>query len=312
MTSPTIEIRGLSKSYGAIRALDELTLELPGGAVGLLGPNGAGKTTLIKLMLGLLESDAGRASILGYDPQKHRDRIELRRRVGYMPEGDCLLPGMNGLEMVATLGRVTGLSPADAMTRAHEALDYVGLDEQRYREMHEYSAGMKQRVKLAQALAHDPPLLLLDEPTNGLDPKGRRHMLELVHDLGHAQGKHVFLCSHLLPDVEKTCDHVVVLDQGRAVKSGSIAELTRGDARGLILQVGGDVARYVETLRTAGFDLERRGESVLRVTSRGADSDELFALALRAGARIEALEDARSTLDEVFLQTLRDVQGAAS
>jgi ABC-2 type transport system ATP-binding protein len=302
---PTIDIRGLRKHYGSVVALDGLELALPGGAVGLLGPNGAGKTTLIKLLLGLLEPDAGSASVLGLDPTDRRQRIDLRARVGYMPEGDCLLPGMNAVELLTALARITGLNAADAMTRAHEALDYVGLDEQRYRGIEQYSTGMKQRVKLAQALVHDPPLLLLDEPTNGLDPKGRRHMLELVADLGHAQRKHVILCSHLLPDVERTCDHVVVLHRGRAIKSGSIADLTRADGRRVKIRAAGELERFAAALAAAGLEPERDEDGAWTVPARGEDCDELFEIAGAAGTRIEAVEEVRSTLDQVFFETLK-------
>lgn len=311
METAVISIQRLSKSFGAVRALDGLDLELPAGSVGLLGPNGAGKTTMIKLLLGLLVADSGSARILGLDPSDKVDQVELRRRVGYMPESDCLLPGMNAVELVTTLGRITGLSPADAMTRAHESLDYVGLDEQRYREMSEYSTGMKQRVKLAQALAHDPPLLLLDEPTNGLDPKGRRHMLELVHDLGHAQRKHVILCSHQLPDVEKTCDHVVVLNRGRAVESGGLADLTRSDHLWVRVRVSGDLERFEHALQQSSYSFERSNAGEYRVAAHHEGADELFAIAHANAARIESVEEVRSTLEDVFMRVLREAQGAA-
>ena len=169
MSEPIIVLEGLEKRYGSIRALEGLTLELQPGPIGLLGPNGAGKSTLIKLLLGQLEPSGGRARIAGYDPTRRSERLALRRFIGYMPESDCLIPRMNGVEIVTTLGRLTGLTARDSITRAHEVLDYVGLDEERYRGLDEYSTGMKQRLKLAQALVHDPELLLLDEPTNGLD-----------------------------------------------------------------------------------------------------------------------------------------------
>ncbi len=311
MSEPVIAITDLVKRYRTVRALDGLSLELPGGPVGLLGPNGAGKTTLIKLLLGLIEPDEGSARILGLDPSNRTDQIELRRRVGYMPESDCLLPGMNAVEMVSTLGRITGLSPADAMTRAHESLDYVGLDDQRYRPMSDYSTGMKQRVKLAQALAHDPPLLLLDEPTNGLDPKGRRHMLDLVHDLGHAQQKHVILCSHQLPDVERTCEHVVVLNRGRVIESGSIAELTSSDEHVVRVRVGGDESSFERALTQAGFSCTRTGPGALRIAAKIDDADSLFELAAQSGAWLEGVEDVRSSLEDVFLRLLRESQGEA-
>ena len=311
-----IELDKLVKSFGPTRALQELSLSVPSGAVGLLGPNGAGKTTLIKLLLGLLRPNSGSATVVGLDPARKGERMTLRRQVGYMPEGDCLLPRMTAVEVVSTLGRVTGLAWEDAMTRAHEALDYVGLEEARYRELTEYSTGMKQRLKLAQALVHDPPLLLLDEPTNGLDPKGRRHMLALIHDLGHEQGKDVLLCSHLLPDVERTCEHVIVIDHGRAVKAGRIADLTGSDGRGVRVHVDDRDGAFARELERIGRSFEVERDGVYRVsgangshdgpTGTGADdADDIFAVAQRAGTPIEAVETVRSTLDEVFMDLMR-------
>jgi ABC-2 type transport system ATP-binding protein len=321
-TGPLIEIDALSKSYGPVLALDKLSLRLDAGAVGLLGPNGSGKTTLLKLLLGLLESNGGRARIAGEDPSTLRGRLALRRAIGYMPEGDCLIPGQTAVELVSTLGRLSGMRGDDAMTRAHEVLDYVGLDEARYRECDGYSTGMKQRLKLAQALVHDPRLLLLDEPTNGLDPKGRKHMLELVHDLGHAQGKSMLLCSHLLPDVERTCDGVIVLQKGRVVASGSIAAMTHRAGFAVRVEVGGDRATFERALEAEGIqgigraphDLDAvhppdalavpSKNGVLVLTLPDADCDPLFAIAARSGARILALEPVRSSLEDVFLRSL--------
>jgi ABC-2 type transport system ATP-binding protein len=300
-----IEIEGLEKSYGKTRALRGLSLAIAPGPTGLLGPNGAGKTTLLKLLLGLLKPDRGRARIAGFDPAKRSDRIALRRSIGYMPEGDCLIPGMTGLELVATLGRLSGMSGPDSMTRAHEMLDYVGLDEARYRTLDEYSTGMKQRLKLAQALVHDPELLLLDEPTNGLDPKGRRHMLELVADLGHAQKKSLLVCSHLLPDVERTCSDVVVLHQGVVVLAGSIAELTRAEGRRLRIEFDGPVARLRSELESEGrVCTEEEGALLVRLAEGEEDGDRLFAAARRAGARLRTVLEVRSTLEDVFLAGL--------
>ena len=304
--APVIEIHELSKSYGSVRALDKLSLTLEGGAVGLLGPNGAGKTTLIKLLLGLLVPDSGTASIAGSNPATAAGRLALRRSVGYMPESDCLIPGMSAIELVATLGELSGLSREDAMTRAHEVLDYVGLDESRYRDCEQYSTGMKQRLKLAQALVHDPPLLLLDEPTNGLDPKGRKHMLELVADLGTAQGKSLLVCSHLLPDVERTCERVVVLKAGHAALEGSIADLTQRRGRRLRANFGGALEPLDALLAQAGIAVESTsGNSrVLVLNEAEADADSLFALCSSAGVRIESLSELRSSLEQVFLEGL--------
>jgi len=312
---PVITLDDLAKSFGSVRALQGLSLQMPPGPIGLLGPNGAGKTTLIKVLLGLIQADTGRATISGYDPSSAAERLALRRHVGYMPEGDCLLPRMSAVETVSTLGRITGMSWEDAMTRSHEVLDYVGLDESRYRDLSEYSTGMKQRLKLAQALVHDPQLLLLDEPTNGLDPKGRRELLELIGDLGHAQGKNILLCSHLLPDVERTCEHVIVIHRGRTVAQGSIAELTTDEAGTIRLRVaeGPGGAAFDRALAAAGrrYEVEPDGAFKVRVADdEQDDADELLAIAAAAGTAVCAVERLRSTLDDVFLRLLREVDEA--
>jgi ABC-2 type transport system ATP-binding protein len=313
MTQAVLSLTDLVKSFGKIRALDRATVEVPTGPVGLLGPNGAGKTTLIKVLLGLLVPDSGKVRVLDHDPRTHKGRLAIRRVVGYMPEGDCLLPGMTGVELVAALGRITGMSRQDAMTRAHEALDYVGLDEERYRGLEEYSTGMKQRLKLAQALVHDPGFLLLDEPTNGLDPKGRRHMLELVHDLGHVQGKNLLLCSHLLPDVETTCDHVVVLDHGRVARAGSIREMTAEDGRLLRLSTARDGARFADCLRECGYRVVCDGNDLtVHVVEGEEDADRIFAVAAEHSVPITSLAAVRSTLEEIFLQAVGVVRAGAS
>ncbi|MFN0243045.1 MAG: ABC transporter ATP-binding protein [Planctomycetota bacterium] len=313
MNEPILSIHGLTKSYGSVRALDGLTLSIPAGPVGLLGPNGAGKTTLIKLLLGLLEPDAGEARVAGCNPRRASERLELRRRVGYMPESDCLLPRMNAVELTAALGRLSGLAKEDAMKRAHEVLDYVGLDEARYRSTEEYSTGMKQRLKLAQALVHDPPLLLLDEPTNGLDPKARRHMLDLVHDLGHAQGKSFLFCSHLLPDVERTCRDVVVLKQGHVQKSGAIADLTKTSGRAFRVRVAPDAHAFRARLASASHAVtdEPDGALVVRLPDSTPDADILFELAAESGAVITEIAPIRSTLQAVFLEEMARPELAA-
>jgi ABC-2 type transport system ATP-binding protein len=305
---PILSIRDLVRTFGSVRALDGLDLEVRPGAVGLLGPNGAGKTTLLRLLLGLLRPDSGEARIAGLDPRLRRDRVAIRRRVGYMPERDCLPGNVNAVDLVQALGRLSGLAARDAMTRTHEVLDYVGLEEQRYRRIDGYSTGMKQRLKLAQSLVHDPSILLLDEPTNGLDPKGRRHMLEVVHDLGHGQGKTVLLCSHLLPDVERTCDRVVVLHRGCVVQEGEIASMTAGDARRVRLKIVGRGDAFAEQLARAGrtFDREADGEFRVVLDTGEEDGDALFAAAEAAGTALAELHPVRTSLGDVFLRVLRE------
>src|SRR5215510_5023302 len=209
---PVLELESVSVRYGRNQALRDVNVSFPKGAVGLLGPNGAGKTTMIKSLLGLLPPERGQMRVLGLDV-RHAP-LQIRRRIGYMPESDTHIPGMNAVSFVAFCAELAGLPRADAMQRAHEVLYYVGLGEARYRNVEQYSTGMKQRIKLAQALVHDPELLFLDEPTNGMDPKGREEMLDLILELPVKRGLSIILSTHLLPDVERVCDQVVVMHQG--------------------------------------------------------------------------------------------------
>src|SRR5215208_7077446 len=221
--SAVVRLANVSVRYGRNFALRDVSATFETGAVGLLGPNGAGKSTMIKSLLGFVKPDQGQMTVLGLDVAT--SPLEIRARIGYMPENDAHIPGMNAVSFVAYCGQLAGLPAVDAMQRAHEVLYYVGLGEARYRNVDTYSTGMKQRIKLAQALVHDPDLLFLDEPTNGLDPKGRDEMLALIRDVAHAKGINLILSSHLLPDVEQTCDYVVVLDKGAVAAEGPIATL---------------------------------------------------------------------------------------
>src|SRR3954465_9765683 len=250
---PVVQLEDVTVIYGANRAVKGVTARFAGGAVGLLGPNGAGKSTMLKALLGFIKPSEGRMTVLGLDVAERP--MEIRGRIGYMPESDSHIPGMNAVSFVAYCGQLAGLPAVDAMQRAHEVLYYVGLGEARYRNVETYSTGMKQRIKLAQALVHDPDLLFLDEPTNGMDPKGRDEMLELVHDLGHNKGVNLILSSHPLPDVEYACDHVVVIDKGTIATAGPIAALKQPRGRVFELRVkppAGGLEPFLQKLRTAG------------------------------------------------------------
>src|SRR5258705_2348681 len=250
---PVVTLEGVTVTYGTNRALSDVTSSFARGAVGLLGPNGAGKSTMIKALLGFLVPERGRMRVLGIDVAEAP--LEIRARVGYMPESDAHIPGMNAVSFVAYCGELAGLPRVDAMQRAHEVLFYVGLGEARYRNIETYSTGMKQRIKRAQALVHDRDLLFLDEPTNGMDPKGRDEMLELVRDLAHNKGVNLILSSHLLPDVEYTCDHVVVMDKGSIATAGPIEALKQPRGKVYELRVktaSGGVDGFLEKLRSAG------------------------------------------------------------
>src|SRR5437773_5280020 len=218
-----IELHNVDRWYGTQQALRDVSLQLEPGRIGLLGPNGAGKSTLLKILMGLLAPSSGSGTVLG--SALGTDGTDLRRLIGFMPEADALVPGLKGAEYVALAGELYGMPRRQAQRRAHEILTSLELEDARYRLLEEYSTGMKQRLKLAQALVHDPPVLLLDEPTSGLDPSGREAMLRLLLALGRDHGKSVLLSTHLLGDVERVCETVVILHQGRIVKQGSVAEL---------------------------------------------------------------------------------------
>src|SRR6478672_9712996 len=258
-----VQLDGVTVIYGKNQALKNVSAQFAKGAVGLLGPNGAGKSTMLKALLGFVKPDQGRMTVLGLDVAQAP--LAIRARIGYMPESDAHIPGMNAVSFVAYCGQLAGLPAADAMQRAHEVLYYVGLGEARYRNVETYSTGMKQRIKLAQALVHDPDLLFLDEPTNGMDPKGRDEMLALIRDIATSKAITLILSSHLLPDVEFTCDRVVVMDKGQVVAQGPIAELKGPGGRVFELRIKGNLPGFLEVLRAAGMEATSTDEDVMRV-----------------------------------------------
>jgi len=302
---PVVSLDNVTIEYGRNRALNGVTASFAPGAVGLLGPNGAGKSTMIKSLLGFIAPAQGRMRVLGLDVAE--SPLDIRARIGYMPETDGHIPGMNAVEFVSFCGQLAGLPPADATQRAHEVLYYVGLGEARYRKIETYSTGMKQRIKLAQALVHDPDLLFLDEPTNGMDPKGRDEMLELVRDLAHAKGINLILSSHLLPDVEYTCDHVVVMDKGRIAAAGPIQAMKqpRGRVYELRVKPRGELEVFFDRLRAAGLDCHSTDDDVVRVFVPGeGGARQLFALAAAEGAQVRHLRPSVPTLEDVFAQAV--------
>ena len=306
--APVVQLDGVTVIYGKNQALKNVTARFARGAVGLLGPNGAGKSTMLKSLLGFVKPDHGKMSVLGLDVAERP--LEIRSRIGYMPENDAHIPGMTAVSFVAYCGELAGLPAVDAMQRAHEVLYYVGLGEARYRNIETYSTGMKQRIKLAQALVHDPDLLFLDEPTNGMDPKGRDEMLELVRDLGHNKNVSLILSSHLLPDVEYTCDHVIVMDKGQIAAQGPIEELKGPAGRVFELRIKGNLPAFIDVLRSAGMECHSTEADVMRVfVPHGTDGVErdqraIFALAARHGVQVRHLRPSIPTLEDVFAKAL--------
>ena len=252
--SELIRLEKLKRLYGAHLAFEADEVVLQPGVVGLLGPNGAGKSTLLNMLMGLLAPSAGRAWMLGYDAA--RESRKVRSRVGYMPENDSFVAGLSVLQFVSLAAELCGQKAVDARRRAHEVLSLLGLEEARYRLIEEQPTGIRQRAKLAQALINDPDLVILDEPTNGLDPAGRSAMLELISRLHREQGKSILLSSHLLGDVERVCDSVVILDRGRVLAHGEVSELTSSRVNSYRIQVTGSVETCEAALNDRGVELE--------------------------------------------------------
>ena len=300
-----VETRGLTKVFGEIRAVDDLSTAIPEGAIGLVGPNGAGKTTLLRLLLGLVQPTAGTGSVLGHDIA---DGIPVRERIGYMPEHDCLIPEMTGIGLVSYMARVSGLDRNTAMSRAHDVLQFVGVEEERYRKIAEYSTGMKQKVKLAQAMVHDPAVYIFDEPTTGLDPRGRTEMLRLLTTIASTLGRNMILSSHLLPDVEAICKHVVILDGGRQIAAGDLSRLLAGTRDRLRVDVRGDHDRVAQALREANVEADV-GPTGLRIARRAGVEAEVFRAARSVGAEVRYMGVEIRSLEELFLETVR--QGEA-
>lgn len=306
----TIVAEDVVVRYGQVLALDNLTVSVPKGTVGLLGPNGAGKSTFIKTVLGLVVPQGGRVQVCGLDSV--RDRLEIRDRVGYMPEHDCLVDTMSGAELVSYMGRLSGMSKRDAIPRSHEVLDFVGLGEERYRPVASYSTGMKQRVKLAQAIVHDPEVLFLDEPTNGMDPLGREEMLDLIGRIASSD-KSILVSSHILQDVEKVCRNVVIANGGRVVTQGRMdVLLSQGRGRRRLKARG-----RTESLRAFIDDLGRENDiisvseefgQVTVVLVNGKSSGGVFESAARSGVQVRSYVPDRMTLEEVFLGSMKGVQ----
>jgi ABC-2 type transport system ATP-binding protein len=297
-------LHDVTKTYGKIIALRQLSVKVEAGAVGLLGPNGAGKTTLIRTLLGLISVDSGGGEVLGMDVRARR--LDIRQAVGFAPEDECLFPGVPGIEFVSYAGQLCGMSSTDAMQRAHEVLNYVGLGEARYRRVESYSTGMKQRLKLASAIVHDPRLLILDEPTNGMDPAGRQEILELARDLAHNKGMSLLFSSHLLPDVEAVCDHVLVLARGRLLAQGKIRELKQLHDQMVEVRVKSDADRFARGLSDQGCTVSSRDDVLLVRMPAGRSHELLWRLAAGSGEQIRYLRPQRSTLEEVFLKAVEE------
>ena len=303
---PPVCLQGVEVRYGKIRALADASFTIDSGAVGLLGPNGAGKTTLLKTLLGFIRADRGRVEMFGMGMPASRRRV--RGRLGYMPEGSITSPKISAVSFLRYCGCLFGMAPADAMERAHEVLNWVGVGENRYRKMATYSTGMRQRVKFAQALIHDPKLLLLDEPTNGLDPKGRIEMLGLIQELVAKRKVTVLLSSHLMPDVAQVCDRVIVLSKGKVVRDGRVSELTALQESLYEVRVRENKEGFLKALAEAGCKSSENQSGIVLVHSpRGFAVRSFFEIARTLQTQVRHLQPVRQSLEEAFIEA---VEGA--
>ena len=296
---PLLEAKGLTKHYGSVVALDSVDLEVNEGITGLLGPNGAGKSTTIKLFLGLLKPTSGSAEVMGQRPY---ESVESRSRLGYMPEHDCLPSSVTAAEFLTHMAQVSGIPPVYARPRAADALRHVGLDEERYRPIGGYSTGMKQRVKLAQALVHDPALVLLDEPTAGLDPGGREEMLGLIRRTGREFGISILFSSHLMGDVESICDRIIVVDGGRVVEEGVVSRYTQ-ETQTLYIEVDDHLDELVAALAKRGVNATLEGSLVTVEQASEEQFDAIRDAVVEVDARLRRLAPRRHGLSEIFRRT---------
>jgi len=298
-----IELNGLEVRLGNRIVLDGLTGELRGRSIGLLGPNGAGKSTLINTLLGFHSSSKGTASVFGLDT--YRDRGKIRGQIGYMPENDSFIGNMSGVHFVRYMAELAGLPSRQALERAHEALFCVGLGEVRYRKVNSYSLGMKQLIKLAQALAHGPKLLILDEPTNGLDPIARQRMIQLIKEIRREGSVHLLISSHLLRDIDETCDEVLILKRGRVAELCNIEAERRSNRSFIELETVGATEKFSISLRGLGCECASfPGGRIKLVIPSHIEARDLYVVAAEQGVQIRRMNQRRDSLEDIFLRAM--------
>jgi ABC-2 type transport system ATP-binding protein len=304
LESEIIVTHELSKYYGEVCGIDDISVKVPTGGVGFLGPNGAGKTTLIRTLLGIIRPTRGSAQVLGFDIRKEINQI--RDRIGYIPEfNTSFIPDTTAMRFVAFCARMNGLSYPESKQRASDSLYYVGLGEERYRKLETFSLGMKQKVKLAVALVHDPEIIICDEPTNGLDPTGRVQMLELIRDLQINQKKNIILSSHLLRDVEQTTDHALVISKGKIRAEGKIKELTANRRSTVSIKIKSNVEDFINVLKDKSFDVWMERDYI-EVKKEKNIEKEIFKAASQTGSEIRYIGSRSSSLEDIFVELFKD------
>jgi ABC-2 type transport system ATP-binding protein len=303
--SSVIELDGLTVDLGGRRILDDLRRTLSASTIGLLGPNGAGKSTLINTLLGFHKPSAGTARIFGRDART--DIREIRKLTGYMPENDAFLAGMSAVSYVHLMAELSGLPSEAALERAHESLFYVGLGEARYRKLGTYSLGMRQLAKLAQAIAHGPKLLILDEPTNGLDPPARQRMIRLIREMRESRETHLILCSHLLRDVEETCEEVLILKEGRIVHYANLEEERRANRKFVEMETVGANGTFASDIEKLGCDCAIASNNRIKlILPEGVAVRDLYRVAAERNVQIRRLNYRRDSLEDIFLKAMEN------
>ncbi len=299
----SVEVNGLHFSYGRIKALDGIDIKLPRGAIGLLGPNGAGKSTLLRILLGFLIPQQGTGRVLGYNIKNQQQSI--RRYVGYMPEDDCLIPGIDAVSFTSYMGELSGMPRQEAMKRAHEVLYYVGLEESRYRRLETYSSGMRQRLKLAQAIVHDPKLIFLDEPTSGLDPQGRTEILELIMDISSKKNIQVLISSHILSDIEAACAYVVILNKGKLAAEGKVSDLKEIEYSLYELRVHDEAPDFFQKLKDIDCRVEEMEDRLVKVYMPPRVSPQrIFEIAAQDEVQIRHFVKSQTSLEDLFAKVV--------
>lgn len=304
-----ISLTGITKDYRDTRALNEIDFEVCPGVTGLLGPNGAGKSTLIKVILGLVKVSAGSGTILGYRLGTYGRSI--RNMIGYMPEDDCYIPGMTGIEVVQFAAALSGLPIVEGLRRSHEILDFCGMKQERYRKIETYSTGMRQKIKFAAAIVHDPQLLIFDEPTSGLDPEERENLLNRVRILADDAGKSVLISTHILPDVQAICDDAIIIAKGKKVLSESLDKLNQLSSPTVTSKLSGNIKEFTRRLTDAGLEAIQNADMSWQLSGDNL-AQHIWPIANETGTNILSLEPAKNDLETVFLQAVQESEDASS
>ena len=299
-----IEAKNVIKKYGQVTALDDFTVDIPKGKIGILGPNGAGKSTFVKIALGLIESTSGEVTVLGENLDKNS--IEIRKKIGYMPEHDCIPNKMTGVEFLIEMGQVSGLDYQTATQRTHEILGHLRMGEEKYRLIEEYSGGMRQKIKLAQGLVHGPELMFLDEPTSGLDPNARQEMLETINGLAEISNTNVLLSTHILQDVETVCDYVIIINNGKLQIKENVKELVKRQTDTIQIRVGENSEDFISILKQnnnkRNIEITERW---IRIPYKNEESfKEIISAAASAKCQLYEMERIAVTMDNIYLEVV--------